>query len=414
MFDDDKLDIFDKKVKNDYSPPLSPKPKDKHNKLRETIEKLKAKSDMAHIKINDYDFELEDHPKENKDKKKPEKEDKSKTKSKEKSHKTQKKDLDLELDGNSTMDSVLSDGKKQKKPAPKPVNSINKNSSTMDALSIATEQTLKDINKWLDDTPKFSEFSSASNSPSYGGLDEFDIIAGRVDQPPGKKIDKVPSMRKDNKDMKRRPPYRDPTKFFKRREIQRTIDRLQPGKSKGNLISNVQSAKTDEIFPLGPLSKIKDTKNSLIVKTDTNAPKLSLGTVLDSFGKHKFVDDQKKEEEAASSPVESQEVVQPVPSTVTESETKKEVSKEVSETKEENPGGDAGPADEGGATPNLSAWFKAFGAPKVQPPQKKPETKPEGKESEKSEEKTDSRKVRVILNLQPNAKIFANCEQLFL
>lgn len=65
------------------------------------------------------------------------------------------------------------------------------------------------------------------------------------------------------------------------------------------MITNVQGAsKSDEIFPLGALNKIKDAKNSLIVKTDTNAPKLSLGSVLDSFGKHKFVvDDQKKEQE---------------------------------------------------------------------------------------------------------------------
>lgn len=106
-------------------------------------------------------------------------------------------------------------------------------------------------------------------------------------------------------------PFRDPSKFFnKRREVQRTIDRLQPGKGKGNLISNVQSAtKSDEIFPLGPLSKMKDTKNSLIVKTDTNAPKLSLGSVLDSFGKHKFVvDDQKKEEDEAQEKRETRAV----------------------------------------------------------------------------------------------------------
>lgn len=399
FFDDEKPNaLFDNKIKSDYSPPLSPKPKDKHNKLRETIEKLKAKSEMARIKSTEYDFEFDDHPKENKDKgKKQEKEDKNKIKTKDKLYRIPKKDTELDLDGNSTMDSIQSESKKLKKNLPKSNNSI-KNSSTMDALSIATEQTLKDINKWLDDTPKFSEFSSASNSPSYTGLDEFDIITGRIDQIVGKKPEKMSVIKKEGvKDFKRRP-FRDPAKFFKRREVQRTIDRLQPGKSKGNLISNVQNTKVDEIFPLGPLSKIKDTKNSLIVKTDTNAPKLSLGSVLDSFGKHKFVDDQKKEERA-SLPVSKEEIKTISPCKIVDEVEKKDIAKEKTEIKEDNQVGDTTAEDNsGGATPNLSAWFKAFGAPKMQPPQKKAELKTDTKENEKCEDinKTaDSRKIAV-------------------
>ncbi|KAJ8978280.1 hypothetical protein NQ317_009620 [Molorchus minor] len=262
----------------------------------------------------------------------------------------------------------------------------------MDALSIATEQTLKDINKWLDDTPKFSEFSSASNSPSYTGLDEFDVLASKIDPFPGKKMEKLQTTKKEGgtKDVKRRP-FRDPSKFFKRREVQRTIDRLQPGKSKGNLISNVQNTnKVDEIFPLGPLSKIKDTKNSLIVKTDTNAPKLSLGSVLDSFGKHKFVDDQKKEEEKVVVEAPKEEVLPALPSidNVVVSD-KKEVFKNTSETKEDNTAKDTSPTEEisgGGATPNLTFT-------------KKNDSKVEGKEGDKADEivnkSVDSRKVAV-------------------
>lgn len=82
---------------------------------------------------------------------------------------------------------------------------------------------------------------------------------------------------------------------------------MQPGKSKGNLLSNVQAPKTEDPFPLGPFSKLKDTKNSLIVKTDDSAPKLSLGSVLDSFGKHKFVDEPKKEETTEASDVTKEE-----------------------------------------------------------------------------------------------------------
>ena len=38
----------------------------------------------------------------------------------------------------------------------------------------------KDINKWLDDTPKFSEFSSPSNSPS-NAVDDSDHASSRLD-----------------------------------------------------------------------------------------------------------------------------------------------------------------------------------------------------------------------------------------
>ncbi|KAJ8924783.1 hypothetical protein NQ315_000936 [Exocentrus adspersus] len=394
-FEDDGLDAFyGKKVSNNFSPPLSPKPKDKHNKLRETIEKLKAKSELARIKSTEYDFEFDDHPKENKDKaKKQDKDEKHKVRTKDKSHKVPKKDTDVELDGNSTMDSILSENKKPKKNPVKTGNSFNKNPATMDALSIATEQTLKDINKWLDDTPKFSEFSSASNSPSYTGLDEFDVIAGKMDHASGKKIEKAPGVRKEGtRDIKKRP-FRDSSKFFKRREVQRTIDRLQPGKSKGNLISNVQSTKVDEMFPLGPLSKIKDTKNSLIVKTDTNAPKLSLGTVLDSFGKHKFVDDHKKEEDKVAVQAPKEETALSSNSKTEDAKAKNDTVKEKTEIKD---AGDPTSVEDssGGATPNLSAWFKAFGAPKIQPVQKKTESKADGKESDKSEDAVkDSKKV---------------------
>jgi hypothetical protein len=41
---------------------------------------------------------------------------------------------------------------------------------------------LQDINKWLDDTPRFSEFSSASNSPSHLiGAEEYDVVRSRIE-----------------------------------------------------------------------------------------------------------------------------------------------------------------------------------------------------------------------------------------
>lgn len=270
---------------NKGSSDILPKHKDKHNKLRETIEKLKAKSEITDTKPGGKkENEIEsEKTKENRDNKK------SKKNKTNKEEKTYHKDYE---------DNDDKDGTKNK----------NKTKNTnLDDLTLATEQTLKDINKWLDDTsPKFCENSPTSNSsPShFASVEETDTLT--TDK---KKNDKVPlkTSRVDNtttvhKELPKKRNVignRDPTKYFKRREVQRTIDRLQPGKSKGNLLSNVQTNNKSEenIFPLlGPLAKIKDSKNSLIVKTDDNAPKLSLGSVLDNFGKHKFVDDQKKDE----------------------------------------------------------------------------------------------------------------------
>ncbi|RZC33460.1 uncharacterized protein BDFB_003721, partial [Asbolus verrucosus] len=385
LFEQDDTNSGDTELKkqNEKSAILPSKPKDKHNKLRETIEKLKAKSEISN-KLNDDEFRFDlDTPKENKEKSRKDKEDKSKNKKDKLNKSHSKKDLDFE-DSNSTIESLLSDNKKRKKTNSKSAGIKN---ASIEALTIATEQTLKDINKWLDDTPKFSEFSSASNSPSYTALDDFDIV-NKIDNDPRKKIDKF-SSKKDGigKDIKRRTFSRDPSKFLKRREVQRTIDRLQPGKSKGNLISSVQNSKqTDELFPLGPLSKNKDTKNSLIVKTDDNAPKLSLGSVLDSFGRHKFVDDNAKPEESDDVKVKDKDKFTFQASIISnEVKEDKEVKVKLESEKKESPVREES-SMMSGATPNLSAWFKAFGAPKIQSAQKKTDSKSEGKENEKSEE----------------------------
>ncbi|RZC39452.1 Bromodomain and/or DUF1421 domain containing protein, partial [Asbolus verrucosus] len=379
LFEQDDTNSGDTELKkqNEKSAILPSKPKDKHSKLRETIEKLKAKSEISN-KLNDDEFRFDlDTPKDK------DKEDKSKNKKDKLNKSHSKKDLDFE-DSNSTMESLLSDNKRTKKMNSKSAGTKN---ASIEALTIATEQTLKDINKWLDDTPKFSEFISASNSPSYMALDDFDIV-NKIDNDPRKKIDKFSSKKNGiGKDIKRRTFNRDSSKFLKRREVQRTIDRLQPGKSKGNLISSVQNSKqTDELFPLGPLSKNKDTKNSLIVKTDDNAPKLSLGSVLDSFGRHKFVDDNTKLEESDDVKVKDKDKFTFQASRISnEVKEHKEVKVKLESEKKESPVREEF-SIMSGATPNLSAWFKAFGAPKIQSAQKKTDSKSEGKEDEKSEE----------------------------
>ncbi|XP_008483352.1 cat eye syndrome critical region protein 2 homolog, partial [Diaphorina citri] len=144
-----------------------------------------------------------------------------------------------------------------------------------------------DINKWLDDTPRFSEYSnSASNSPSQilGIVEDYESRA-RIEaeyQRTLSKIDKIDkAARKEALQQKRRlmkeqqaaaalaaapPPAPPPPK--KKREIQRTIERLQPGKSKGNLLSNTslnKAATEDSAVPtLLPLSKLREKENQLL------------------------------------------------------------------------------------------------------------------------------------------------------
>lgn len=65
------------------------------------------------------------------------------------------------------------------------------------------------------------------------------------------------------------------------KKVQRTIDRLQPGKSKGNLLSkkppsNESAPSTD----LAVSNKDKDKDNEKDNKETSDEPKLSLGTVL--------------------------------------------------------------------------------------------------------------------------------------
>nr|XP_022918897.1 uncharacterized protein LOC111427538 isoform X1 [Onthophagus taurus] len=346
-----------------------PKHIDKHNKLRETIEKLKAKSELAKMK------EREKRELELKEKEFSLDVAENKIKSKSSDNKSKKKHEVEVDDGASTAESIQSEKKVDKNNA--------KNAAAIEALTLATEQTLKDINKWLDDTPKF-EFSSASNSPShFSSLDDFDMKVDDIK----KKPEKVLTKKDSSKEIKKKP-FRDPSKLFRRREVQRTIDRLQPGKSKGNLISNIQSTnKPDEIFPLGPLSKtLKDTKNSLIVKTDDSAPKLSLGSVLDSFGKHQFVDDAKKDD---APELKAEDVKE-------NTESKENEVKPVTEKVEKEKVGNS----PGKATPNLSAWFKAFGAPKVQPAQKKTDNKADGKENDnKSDDKENKNEEKKAVPL---------------
>lgn len=218
----------------------------------------------------------------------------------------------------------------------------------------------------------------------------------------------------------------------RRREIQRTIERLQPGKSKGNLISNIQSANkmADEVggsssssSMLGLSNKPKDNRNSLLVKTDEATPKLSLGTVLTSdvlgFGvaghnNHNFdssegalIEDKKPpvlltdaeggrasprdihiklsaEKQKRSLPGSSQSPGIKKEDEKTATEEGRSISKDVKHEK---------------VTPNLSAWFKAFGAPKTTAVQKQRKT--EVSAQQEMDTCTDNRRLETVRSPSP-------------
>lgn len=280
-----------------------------------------------------------------------------------------------------------------------------KNSKTnMDALELETEQTLKDINKWLECTPKFSEFNSASNSPSrYTLLDDFDAVTAKLDssdfrrpvaiQPSTNKTENqsnkdkavtpsstntistgkqtiplgnhppAPSvLKKEAKEQKKKSLKEKLPNLPKRKEIHRNIDRLQPGKTKGNLINVHNLNKPDELIPLGASLKPKETKNSLFPDSlNDEAPKLSLGTVLmtDDFGlgqKHNFSNDSTKEE---SIPPEDKKVL----SLDFEKPTVEPSDAVIPMVDEKPKPEEAKTSTDSPKKANLSAWFKAFGAP---------------------------------------------------
>ncbi|XP_055385660.1 protein split ends isoform X2 [Condylostylus longicornis] len=416
--------------------------------------------------------------------------------------------------------------------------SANK-ATNMEALELETEQTLKDINRWLEHTPRFSEFSSASNSPNrYNLLDDFDAVAAKLDpadfRRPGDTINTgtvngsvAPAIKSDvdsklveNFDETKKPPHdnklisdlipvapasnkinilnnkeldsqnlsgtnmvthpsmsstsivgsssspinhksKEPNttqllphpppppphiknqlqkeakrKSLKeklsgvgrRKDLLRTIDRLHPGKSKGNLLT---ANKPEEIFPLGAVSKVKEVKNSLVVETDESAPKLSLGSVLNTSGfglgqLHNFGDEiasnDFKISEAITLSEESDNTIKN-DAVMEKSEKPSENSDEIvidKECYEETRKDDTKPfqckkeellpksetkledGKSSSATPNLSAWFKAFGAPKKT---KKPEDEDEKKKLELAESGNNNQNISEDPSTSPNKNL---------
>ncbi|KAL7052395.1 hypothetical protein ACKWTF_004861 [Chironomus riparius] len=312
-----------------------------------------------------------------------------------------------------------------------------KQKATLDVLDLETEQTLKDINKWLEHTPRF-EYNSESNSPSRYTIDDMDVHLKSDNNDFRKPIPLMPSsppstskkihtattatsantatfqniVQKNEKDHFSKDIVdnnnsssnnnRDKDnvlvsanlankKFAKvskkkllgdkhqivmktKREIQRTTNRLQPGKTKGNLLCNLQNVmKPDEFIPLGHKEKVKDVKNSLITETDENSPKLNLGKVLDpsafhfnnsglekeeSLNEHNKIIDRNSDDENENSEKEQISKCKDAPDDEL-SENSPKAEPECSNTNIIAPA-----ASTDNAKPNLSAWFKAFGVSK--------------------------------------------------
>ncbi|XP_045458493.1 uncharacterized protein LOC123668847 [Melitaea cinxia] len=332
--------LFDYKQKVDkQKQTLNLPEKDKNQKLRETIEKLKAKNEK--YKESSLFNSLFAPGGSNS--------------AKYKESKNKNRDDDDDFSDDDTIDSV-----KEKSSNKKVKKSSAKNASASEAL----EQAVKDISKWLDEAPKGSAASSPCDSPAQTiSTEEQDN--SRLDDESSQGEKPILSRKELSR---KRPSSREP-KILKRREIQRTIDRLQPGKSKGNLLTNISNKNTDrteEVSTLGPLSKARD-----ITKLDECSPKLSLGSVLPcvefSLGNdHNFKNgdiksDKPKEIKKAKDPVKDIKKNETVVQNKSEEKiapTKKDAEVETDLLPIMKPSQEK-------ATPNLSAWFKAFGAPKT-------------------------------------------------
>lgn len=377
--------LFDYKQKTGEKPKQSiviPE-KDKNPKLRETIEKLKAKNEKYKDSAIFKDIFSPGHS-----------------------------GIDKQSDTKSAKDGsnreVVSDDEedKDKSSKGKSKKGHKKNSAKNESASEALEEAVKDISKWFDDAPKGSTVSSPCDSPAQTISTEEHDNSRQDDEL--SQSDKSVYGKKET--TRKRPSSREP-KLVKRREIQRTIDRLQPGKSKGNLITNISNKnveKSEDIAGVsGVVNKIRET-----AKVEESSPKLSLGSVLPTveftLGKdHKFDKESK---------VEIQKKVVEVPEENAKETNKKEDPNNQIGTKTEDSAVQVTKKDvevetepqistkpnQEKATPNLSAWFKAFGAPKSTPSTVTTAKKKEDTDSDdKPQEGTSSQDTKPVSPKNP-------------
>ncbi|XP_046977534.1 uncharacterized protein LOC124543377 [Vanessa cardui] len=356
--------LFDYKQKVDkQKQTLNLPEKEKNQKLRETIEKLKAKNEK--YKDSSLFNSLFAPGGSNSAKYK------------------ESKSTNIEDEDEFSDDSI--DSVKDKPNSKKVKKSSAKNASASEAL----EQAVKDISKWLDDAPKGSAVSSPCDSPAQTISTEEQDNSRMDDE--SSQGEKPILFRKELS--RKRPSSREP-KILRRREIQRTIDRLQPGKSKGNLLTNMLCNKngdrSEDAIPLGPLSRARD-----VTKLDECSPKLSLGSVLpcvqfslgydNNFKNGEIKSDKVKDIKKVKENTKDVKKIETITHYKTEEKvvTKKDAEVETDDLPLMKPSQEK-------ATPNLSAWFKAFGAPKA--------TTTSSNTKKKTEETENEEKVSEISN----------------
>lgn len=192
----------------------------------------------------------------------------------------------------------------------------------------------------------------------------------------------------------------------RRRDIQRTIDRLQPGKSKGNLISTISKSQTNKSNGTDELSSSAKTKETVGKMDNQYRPKpmLSLGSVLSTdiinldinAKKHTFSDNDSlpsededpfsENEDAAGDQNELQAENLALHKNYTDNlhrniEEKKPEEKEQEEIIKTESSSNAPEISKPAASasgeksdkpkPNVGAWLKAFGVPRAQQPLKR-------------------------------------------
>jgi hypothetical protein len=331
-------------------------------------------------------------------------------KSKEKSAKKSK----LPVEEKTKEKESKSEKSKQPKPAsnqPPAVGESKKNfkqKATLDVLDLETEQTLKDINKWLEHTPRF-EYNSESNSPSRYTIDDMDVHHLKVDPndfrkptplplspstskkpfQPSQKNDNVPkdasildrvasSISKNLKKLSKKKILGDKHQLMvKKKEVQRTTNRLQPGKTKGNLLCNLQNnnassaSNTNNNDELGTKEKLKETKNSLMTEINENSPQLSLGKVLDSSAFNFSSSSSIPKEEPAdalggstAASADEEDINDEIEQSTKAAKSERSDSSPSEKTTKKEPQESAPAAGDPSVKPNLSAWFKAFGVSK--------------------------------------------------
>ncbi|XP_058794615.1 protein split ends-like isoform X2 [Phymastichus coffea] len=298
-----------------------------------------------------------------------------------KSKKVSKEDKSIE---NKSQNQDESEPKKIKTFPSKHPKGSSKAESAIQALHQATERTLNDINKWLDDAPRLSEFSSGSDSPV--------LQASTSDSSRATTLNKQLSISGGDTSSRKRPSsikLIGPIAPVRPKKVQRTIDRLQPGKSKGNLLS--KKPPSNESAPSADPAvnnKDKDNEKDKNNKEINDEPKLSLGTVLKNADSIQLIcksivsspnpnGSNDEDDECGSKPAtpagivteEEKTAVTKKPLTIAGKDEKEKriESEEVTKPKS--------------ATPNLSAWFKAFGAPKSKKKEEEEEAVPKKEET---------------------------------